>query len=106
MLTSCSESGRVVVELANGESKLRIEPKSSLTSSCVLEFEGDTDCDLFVHISSEKSFKISKGKFSVRKEYECYEKGKALRILSQNCSDLSTLEINYRFSKGYYGQKK
>jgi len=106
LLFSCKDSGKIAVDLSQGEFKQRIIPNSVLTSSCALEFTGETDCDLLIYISSEKSFKLDKGKIKVSKKYECYEKGKTIRILSENCSSQSKLEIDYSFSKGYFGQSK
>lgn len=104
--SSCSESSIIEVDLAQPETTIILKPKSGLTSSCTIEYIGNTDCTIQIAVESEETIRLNKGSFSLEKDYECYEAGKRITISADNCSQESKMSIKYSFSNSYFGQKK
>jgi hypothetical protein len=107
-LVSCSESGILTVDLSEeDENYFYLKPKHALTSKCRLQIQGNVDCPFTVAISGENSLKFEPGRIGVDCTYEWYEEGRAIRVYADSsCSSGNIINIRYRFSTGYFGQKK
>lgn len=105
LLSSCSESGQVQIEMNKNKFVVDLVPSNPTTSNCKLLLTGNIDCPILINIESEKSIILKPGPINFSRNYEWYEKGKKITFNTDSCTVGSSLILKYRFSSGYFGNK-
>lgn len=101
--SSCSETGKIEIDLSNGIQEVPLIPNRYLTTKCHLRINGDANCNFSVKIPSENSIVFDEGEISFTKSYEWFDKGKTIIIIPDSCESKSKIAISYSYSAGYFG---
>lgn len=103
---SCIKSEKIEIDLSKGHQIFELLPKDRiLTTSCRLRIEGEVDCNVTIQIKPGTALEFSEGKIEYDENFECYDNGKMITVLSDSCTSKSKLIFSYNFSARYFGQR-
>ncbi len=102
VLSSCRRFKEIQVDLSKEINEIELIPNRYLTTKCDIRLTGKSDCDIQIQIPGKNSLFFPKGVIAFQKRFEWYDEGNKLIILSDGCSDSSTLILEYRYSAQYW----